>query len=169
MKGQLSVEYMTLYGWVLLFGMLALGLLYFLSGSFRPAAFEAKCVIFSVVDCTEKYLKLESESPTKVNVTISIKNTGQDIINITRLEVYSDPSNKVTLLPSSGHLTLSPYGSERLSGIVDSFAPGSETYNGGLLRLYLNGTYNVCTRKTGSVLCSNSEFVMSGEIVDRIN
>ncbi|MGC8710479.1 MAG: hypothetical protein ACP5RF_02625, partial [Candidatus Micrarchaeia archaeon] len=112
--GQSAMEYLTTYGWAILIIVLTISVLYEL-GVFNPNTYVlSSCVLPSGLDCSKYLLS------TNGILTVTIKNTMQDPINITALGCvtnettsgmqapYSPISNQV-YIPVGGNYTFNIY------------------------------------------------------------
>lgn len=162
-KGQAAVEYMTLYGWVLLFAVIAAGIIMFVSGVFSPAALQQKCTMLSLLECTNSYAKLTSATvPKQVTLNIMLKNTGSDTFRITELKASGNGVDWIDFGLSATPLEMLPGNWSSMTAYAVPVP--EEVEQSSMLRIFIKGKYNLC--KFGK--CSG-ELELNGEVVERVN
>lgn len=162
-KGQAGLEYMTLYGWVLLFAMIAISIVIFVSTTINPAGLQQKCSMLSLLECTNSYVMLTSTSPTRqVTLSIDLKNTGPDTFKITRIEASENGVDWSSFSLPGGVLELPPGNSSKIT--ITGIKVSQQTEKGNMVRIFVKGKYMLC--KYGK--CSN-DLDLTGEVIERVN
>lgn len=166
LTGQAGIEYLLLYGWVLLAALIAIGIIIFVSNFFSPEAMQQRCSIVSFFECSNVYIKQISTSPPQVELVLTLKNTGPDTFRLKNIEASSDGSSWVAmqLAGSSTGLPFDiPPGNESTFKGSSLHVSGDKS-PGSMQRIYVKGIYNLCKYN----VCS-SDIELTGEIVEKIN
>ncbi|MEM3372622.1 MAG: hypothetical protein QXD43_03055 [Candidatus Aenigmatarchaeota archaeon] len=160
-KAQLGMEYLGIYGWVLLFGLIIISILIFIMSGFNYQALNKKCLLFSMADCPNVYLYMPSGVNTlKINVTM--RNSGPDKFTITELKIkpeHSDGTYGLEKTMISSPLTLEP-GKE---AIVNASDLQTRLTIGQYQKFVIEGKYKICKDS----VCSN-DMEFKGIIVEKI-
>ncbi|MCX8167074.1 MAG: hypothetical protein N3E37_04445 [Candidatus Micrarchaeota archaeon] len=162
-KAQIGMEYLGVYGWVILFGLIIMGILIFVMSGFNYQALNKKCLLFSMAECSNVYLYMPSGTNT-LTINLTLRNAGPDAFKITELKIKPEHADgsfglEQNMMGSATSIELLPGKQTQ----VNATNLQTRLVKGEYQKLVLNGKYQVCKDST----CS-SDMDFKGVIVERI-
>lgn len=158
-KGQVSLEFLTTYGWAFLVALIAIGALAYF-GVLNPSKYTPKrCNFGSEVQCNDYRIGLVGGASGAPNITMRLTNGMGKTVNVTAIDVTNTASNRLTCASPNSLLWY--------DGEVKDFSIACTVGTGGLI---IGEKAKVQIKMTYYDIISGSSYIhkVNGEIYNEV-